>query len=250
MSRQHHTQHLATHTHPHSHPCDTHPPTSPLSCPHLHHSITPHNNSFPTLIPKRLSFPSQQHPTSPTSAKCLPLVPHATVPRLLPLPPALSQTPTPPPPTIPNTSSDAIPSPTQPPSPPRQASPSHPIPTPPTPPPLLSQPTLPPTSHSHPHQALLTPPHLYPPHPNLTHNLPTSLPEPSNLDRLLFTPFLILRYGPGNKPLGCTRGSMLITWQALKMSSSIIKDKSLISLPSSMGFVLTLISFPPIIRIV
>ncbi|KAK3893869.1 hypothetical protein Pcinc_002361 [Petrolisthes cinctipes] len=234
-------------------PSVRHPPTNltpllPTPPPFYHttQQLFPDTHTQAPLLPL---------PTTPyLSYLCLvptPGTPRNRTPSLTALTRTLTNTNTPP--TIPNTSSDAIPSPTQPPSPPRQASPSHPIPTPPTPPPLLSQPTLPPTSHSHPHQALLTPPHPYPPHPNLTHNLlclPTSLPEPSNLDRVLFPPFLISRYGPGNKPLGCTRGSMLITWQALKMSSSIIKDKSLISLHSSMGFVLTLISFPPIIRIV
>ncbi|KAK3889434.1 hypothetical protein Pcinc_006570 [Petrolisthes cinctipes] len=63
------------HLHPHSNPCDTHPPTSPLSCPHLHHSITPHT----TL--SRHSYPSAS-----------PSPPNNTLP-LLPLPSAYPGTP-------------------------------------------------------------------------------------------------------------------------------------------------------------
>ncbi|KAK3865379.1 hypothetical protein Pcinc_029010 [Petrolisthes cinctipes] len=150
MSRLHHTQHLASHTCTHTaiRATPTHQPH-----PSLAHTSTILSHHTTTL--SRHSYPSAS-----------PSPPNNTLP-LLPLPSAYPWYPTQPypvsyrshphshkhqhPPTIPNTSSDAIPSPTQPPSPPRQASPSHPIPTPPTPPPLLSQPTLPPTSHSHPH---------------------------------------------------------------------------------------------------
>ncbi|KAK3881968.1 hypothetical protein Pcinc_013622 [Petrolisthes cinctipes] len=71
------------------------------------------------------------------------------------------------PPTIPNTSSDAIPSPTQPPSPPRQASPSHPyLPLPHLHLSSLNQPYLPPHTVIHTKRCSLL--------PTLTHLTPTS----------------------------------------------------------------------------